>query len=185
MIEDILAKSQRHMNTTLSVLKRELQTIRTGRAAVSLVEHIEVEAYGGTSPLISLATLAVPEARLLVVQPYDKNIMAAVERALIKSDLGITPSNDGTVIRLPFPPLTEERRRDLVKVVHAKVEEARVAVRNVRRQALEDLREAEKEKLCSQDDAHRATNELQHITDRMIEKFSQVGRDKERDVLEV
>jgi ribosome recycling factor len=144
-----------------------------------------VQAYDSESPLNTLATLAVPEARLLVVQPWDKSIMTAIERAIENSDLGITPSNDGTVIRLPFPPLSEDRRRDLVRMVKSKVEDAKVAVRNIRRDAQDDVREAEKEKMCSQDDAHRALEKLQEITDAKIIKAEAAGDLKEVEVLEV
>lgn len=185
MIAETLADARRHMESSFDVLKRELRSIRTGRASVTLVEHLPVEAYGGSTPLIGLAGLSVPEARLLVVQPYDKSLITTIERAIIKSDLGITPSNDGSVIRLPFPPLTEQRRRDLVKLVHGKLEECRVAIRNVRRDALEHIRKAEKEKLCSQDEARKAGHDLQRITDEMIEKIAQAGAEKEKDVLEI
>ncbi len=185
MIDDILGDVGRHMEKSLDVLVRELQAIRTGRAHVSFVENLPVEAYGATSSLISLASLNVPDARMLVVQPYDKNIIQDVERAIVKSDLGITPSNDGTVVRLPFPPLTEERRRDLVKVVRQKVEDSKIAVRNIRRVAMDDLREVEREKLCSQDEARKASEDLQKITDAIVEKISAAGKEKEANVLEV
>ena len=136
-------------------------------------------------PLIGLAGLSVPDARLLVIQPYDKNTVLDIERAIMGSNLGITPSNDGTVIRLPFPQLTEERRRDLVRVVRQRVEDAKVAVRNIRRDSMDDLRQAEKEKLCSQDEARRGSDELQLLTDDFVEKITGTGKLKEADVLEV
>lgn len=185
MLDEILDDTKRHMDVTLGVLDRELLAIRTGRAATSLVEGLMVSAYDSESPLNTLATLAVPEARLLVIQPWDKSIIGAIERAIENSDLGITPSNDGTVIRLPFPPLSEERRRDLVKVVRAKVEDAKIAIRNIRRDTQDDVREAEREKMCSEDDAHRALQHLQEITDAEIVRADKAGDRKETEVLEV
>ncbi len=185
MLDEILDDVGRHMDRSIAVLDHELRSIRTGRASTSFVEGLMVNAYGGSSPLNTIATLAVPEARLLVVQPWDKSIIADIERAIEQSDLGITPSNDGTVIRLPFPPLSSERRRDLVKVVKAKVEDSKVAVRNIRREAQDDIREAEHEKMCSQDEAHRALQRLQEITDAKILKIGEAGSLKEEDVLEV
>ncbi len=159
--------------------------MRTGRAHVSLIENLPIEAYGSTMPLIGLAGLSVPDARLLVIQPYDKNTILDIERAINRSNLGITPSNDGTVIRLPFPQLTEERRRDLVRVVRQRVEDAKVAVRNIRRDSMDDLRQAEKEKLCSQDEARKGSDDLQSLTDEFVDKISEMGKLKEADVLEV
>ena len=185
MIDDILEDARRHMETSLSVLDRDLKAMRTGRAHVSLIENLPVEAYGSTMPLIGLAGLSVPDARLLVIQPYDKNTILDIERAIMSSSLGITPSNDGTVIRLPFPQLTEERRRDLVRVVRRRVEDAKVAVRNIRRDSMDDLRQAETEKLCSQDEARKGSDELQSLTDEFVEKITQTGKLKEADVLEV
>lgn len=185
MIEDILEDARRHMETSRSVLERDLKAMRTGRAHVSLIENLAVEAYGSTMPLIGLAGLSVPDARLLVIQPYDKNTILDIERAIMSSNLGITPSNDGTVIRLPFPQLTEERRRDLVRVVRRRVEDAKVAVRNIRRYSMDDLRQAEKEKLCSQDEARKGSDDLQSLTDEFVEKITQTGKLKEADVLEV
>ena len=169
----------------MNVLERDLKSMRTGRAHVSLIENLPIEAYGSTMPLIGLAGLSVPDARLLVIQPYDKNTILDIERAINRSNLGITPSNDGTVIRLPFPQLTEERRRDLVRVVRQRVEDAKVAVRNIRRDSMDDLRQAEKEKLCSQDEARKGSDDLQSLTDEFVDKISEMGKLKEADVLEV
>lgn len=185
MIDDILADARRHMGASLNVLERDLKSMRTGRAHVSLIENLPIEAYGSTMPLIGLAGLSVPDARLLVIQPYDKNTILDIERAINRSNLGITPSNDGTVIRLPFPQLTEERRRDLVRVVRQRVEDAKVAVRNIRRDSMDDLRQAEKEKLCSQDEARKGSDDLQSLTDEFVDKISEMGKLKEADVLEV
>ena len=169
----------------MNVLERDLKSMRTGRAHVSLIENLPIEAYGSTMPLIGLAGLSVPDARLLVIQPYDKNTILDIERAINRSNLGIAPSNDGTVIRLPFPQLTEERRRDLVRVVRQRVEDAKVAVRNIRRDSMDDLRQAEKEKLCSQDEARKGSDDLQSLTDEFVDKISEMGKLKEADVLEV
>ncbi len=185
MLDEILEEVGRHMDRSLDVLDHELRSIRTGRASTSFVEGLMVETYGGSSPLNTIASLAVPEARLLVVQPWDKSIIADIERAIEQSDLGITPSNDGTVIRLPFPPLSAERRRDLVKVVKAKLEDVKVSVRNIRREAQDDIRETEHEKMCSQDEARRAQQQLQEVTDSRILKIDEVGDRKEEEVLEV
>ena len=185
MIDDILADTRRHMGLSLDVLRRDLQSIRTGRAHVSLIENLAIEVYETTTPLIGLAGLSVPDARMLVIQPYDKATIPEIERAIVSSNLGITPSNDGTVIRLPFPQLTEERRRDLVKVVRQRVEDGKVAVRNIRREALDDLREVEKEKLCSQDEAKKASDDLQSLTDDLVLKVTESGKTKEADVLEI
>ena len=185
MIDDILADTRRHMGLSLDVLRRDLQSIRTGRAHVSLIENLVIEVYETTTPLIGLAGLSVPDARMLVIQPYDKATIPEIERAIVSSNLGITPSNDGTVVRLPFPQLTEERRRDLVKVVRQRVEDAKVAVRNIRRDAMDDLREVEKEKLCSQDEAKKSSDDLQSLTDDLVVKVTESGKAKEADVLEI
>ena len=185
MIDDILADTERHMGISLGVLQRDLQSIRTGRAHVSLVETLPIEAYGTTTPLMGLASLSIPDARLLVIQPYDKATIPDIERAIVQSNLGITPSNDGTLIRLPFPQLTEERRQDLVRVVRQRLEDAKVAVRNIRRDAMDDLREAEKEKLCSEDQVHKGSTDLQAMTDQRMEEIGEIGKVKEADVLEV
>ena len=185
MIDDILADTERHMGISLDVLQRDLQSIRTGRAHVSLVENLPIETYGTTTVLIGLASLSIPDARLLVIQPYDKATIPDIERALVQSNLGITPSNDGTLIRLPFPQLTEERRQDLVRVVRQRLEDAKVAVRNIRRDAMDDLREAENEKLCSEDQLRKGSADLQTMTDQRIGEIAEIGKVKEVDVLEV
>ncbi len=185
MVEQILKDARIRMQKAADALQRELATLRTGRATPALVEHLKVDYYGAPTPLHQLATITVPEARLITIQPYDRNCVSAIEKAIQKSDLGLTPSTDGTVIRLVLPQLTEDRRRELAKIVHKKVEEARVAVRNVRRDALEHLRKAMKEKQISEDEERRAQDQLQKTTDQMIAEVDRIGQAKERELLEV
>jgi len=185
MIEDVLEDSQDRMKKAVEALRRELASIRTGRARPSLVDHVKVDYYGSTLPLNQVATVAAPEARLLTIQPWDRQALSAIEKAIQKSDLGLTPSNDGHLIRLAIPPLTEERRRELARVVHKKVEEGRVAVRNVRRDSLEHLRRLQKDEHVSEDDERRAQDRLQKITDRFIGEVDRLGQEKEAELLEV
>jgi ribosome recycling factor len=185
VIADVLSDAESKMQKAVEVLSKDLAGVRTGRASPSLVDRLSVEYYGTATPLNQLANVAVPEPRLLVIQPWDKTALAAIEKAILKSDLGLTPSSDGKVIRLAIPPLTEERRRDLVKISRRRVEEARVAVRNVRREAHDDLRDLEKEKLISEDEFRRANEQLQKLTDAMIDQVDQVGQKKEAEILEV
>jgi ribosome recycling factor len=185
MIDDALLSADTKMQKTVQVLKREMETIRTGRATSALVDQIMVEAYGTNTPLSQLASISVPEARLLLIQPWDRSIVGNVQKAIQKSDLGLNPMSDGEVIRLVLPPPTEERRKELVKVVHKRVEDAKIAVRNVRRDALEELRKLEKDKKVSRDDNVRATDRLQKLTDRFIGEVSKVGADKETEIMEV
>jgi len=162
-----------------------METIRSGRATSALVDQIMVEAYGTSTPLSQLASISVPEARLLLIQPWDRSIVGNVQKAIQKSDLGLNPMSDGEVLRLVIPPPTEERRKELVKVVHKRVEDAKIAVRNVRRDALEELRKLEKDKKVSRDENVRATDKLQKLTDRFIAEVSKVGADKESEIMEV
>jgi ribosome recycling factor len=185
MLKDLYKEAENRMQGAVQALEDDLAGIRTGRASPALVERLQVEYYGAPTPLIQLATISVPEPRSLLIRPFDATTMKAVEKAILASDLGLTPNNDGKAIRLNLPPLTEERRRDLVKVVHHRVEEARVAVRNVRRDVIKDLREFENEKLISEDDRKRGEDELQKITDRFIEELDRVGNRKEKEILEV
>ncbi|MCL0076461.1 ribosome recycling factor [Dehalococcoidia bacterium] len=184
MISDVLVTTEAKMTKAVEVLGRELAVLRTGRASPSLLEHIRVDYYGTPTPLNQLAGISAPEARMLIIQPWDRAIVPAIEKAIIKSDLGLNPSSDGNAIRLVIPQLTEERRKELVRVVRKKVEERRIAVRNVRREALEKLRAMEREKEISQDEEKRALNQLQALTDRFIEKVDRIGKDKETEVLE-
>lgn len=185
MIGETLADAEQRMTKAIEALRRELATIRTGRASPGLVEHLRVDYYGTPTPLKQLATISVPEARLLTIQPWDKGALGAIEKAIQKSDLGLNPSNDGSLIRLVIPQLTEDRRKDLVKLVHKKVEEGRVAIRNVRRDAHELLRDLLREKEISEDEEHRAQEQLQKITDRFIHQADEVGKEKEQELLEV
>lgn len=185
MIDETLADAEQRMGKAVDALRRDLSTVRTGRASPALVEHLSVDYYGTPTPLQQLATISVPEARLLSIQPWDKASLEAIEKAIQKSDLGLNPSNDGAIIRLVIPQLTEERRRDLVRVVHKKVEDGRVAIRNVRRDAHEMLRDLQREKEISEDDEHRAQEQLQKITDRFVSQADEVGTEKEQELLEV
>jgi ribosome recycling factor len=185
MIDDALLSADSKMQKTVQVLRREMETIRSGRATSALVDQIMVEAYGTNTPLSQLASISVPEARLLLIQPWDRSIVGSVQKAIQKSDLGLNPMSDGEVLRLVIPPPTEERRKELVKVVHKRVEDAKIAVRNVRRDALEELRKLEKDKKVSKDESMRATEKLQKLTDRFIGEVSKVGADKESEIMEV
>jgi ribosome recycling factor len=184
-MQDVVARAEAKMKASVEVLRRELATIRTGRAAPALVEHLHVDYYGAETPLQQLANISVPEARTLVIQPYDRNAIPGIEKAILKSELGLTPNNDGQVIRLQIPRLTEERRKDLVKLVRRHVEEGRVAVRNVRREANDHLKEMEKAKSLSADDDKRAQDRLQKLTDTYVKQIDDVGHAKEAEVMEV
>jgi ribosome recycling factor len=173
------------MKGAVRALEDDLATIRTGRASPPLIERLEVDYYGTPTPLMQLATISAPEPRLLTIRPFDPGSLKNIERAIQASDLGLTPGNDGKIIRLSIPPLTEERRHELVKVVRNRAEEARVAVRNVRRDVHNDLREFEREAVLSEDELRRGETELQKITDRMIEQIDKIGQRKETEVLEV
>jgi ribosome recycling factor len=185
VVEDVLTEAENKMNKTLEVLKRELASIRTGRASPALVERLQVEYYGVPTPLNQVATISAPEPRLLVIQPWEKGMIGTIEKAILKSDLGITPTNDGRVIRLAIPQPSQERRKELVKVARKKVEEEKVAIRNCRRDAVDALKELEKEKLISEDELKRAQEKLQKITDRHIEEAERIGASKEQEILEV
>jgi ribosome recycling factor len=185
MIDDTLADAEQRMGKAVEALSRELATIRTGRARPALVEHLRVDYYGTPTPLNQLATIAAPEPRLLTIQPWDRSSLGPIERAIQMSDLGLNPTNDGAIIRLAIPQLTEERRRDLVKLVHRRVEDGRVAVRNVRRDCLEELRRLQREKEVSEDEERRAQEQLQKLTDRFVADAEQTGVEKEQELLEV
>lgn len=185
MIDEVKLDGEHRMDGALEALMRELNGVRTGRASPALVERMTVDYYGTATPLNQLAGISAPEARLLVIQPWDRGAMPAIERAIQQSNLGLNPNNDGTVIRLNIPTLTEERRRDLVKVVRGKTEEAKVAIRNVRRDAIDHTKELLKEKLIGEDDERRAEHEIQQLTDRYIARAEELGVAKEAEVLEV
>jgi ribosome recycling factor len=185
MIDDALADAKDRMRKAVEALRKDLATIRTGRAHPGLVEHLRVDYYGAPTPLNQLATVSVPEPRLLTIQPWDRQSLAAIEKAIQKSDLGLNPSNDGSIIRLVIPQLTDERRRELAKVVHKKVEEGRVAVRNVRRDCHDELRRLQREKQISEDAQYRGQDQLQKLTDEFIQEIDRVGEEKEADLLAV
>ena len=185
MIKDILKEAENRMHGAIQSLTSDLAVIRTGRASPALVERLSVSYYDTPTPLLQLASISVPEPRSILIKPFDPSTLKDVERAILASDLGLTPNNDGKSIHLNLPPLTEERRRDLVKVVHARTEEARVAVRNVRRDTQNDMRDFEKEKLISEDELERGEEELQKLTDRYIEDINKHGQEKEKEIMEV
>ncbi len=185
MIDDALLDATERMEKAAEALRRDLATIRTGRASPALVEHLKVDYYGTPTPLNQLATISTPEARLIVVQPWDRGSIGAVEKAILKSDIGLNPSNDGTLIRLAIPQLTEERRRDIAKQVRKRVEDARVEVRNIRRDCHDHIRRLEHEHEISQDDMHRAETDLQKLTDDHVKEIDKVGHEKEEEVLAV
>ena len=185
MLDDVYHEVDHKMERSLAALRKELSRIRTGRATLALLEGIDVDYYGTTTPLNQMATLAAPESRLLTIQPWDKSQVGLIEKAIQRSDLGLTPMNDGKIIRLAIPPLTAERRKDLVKKVKKIGEEAKVALRNVRREGNETLKDLEKTKDISQDDLHRGQEQVQKITDRFISQVDDVLSAKEHEILEV
>jgi ribosome recycling factor len=185
MVDDIFGDAERRMQKAIEVLKQDLASIRTGRASAALVDRITIDYYGTPTPVNQVATISVPEARLLVIQPWDRKLLVDIEKAIQKSDLGINPTNDGQVIRLAIPQLNEERRRDMVKSVHKKLDEHKVAIRNIRRDAHDKLRDREKKKEISEDELKRNTERLQKLTDRYIDEIDKVGKAKELEILEV
>jgi ribosome recycling factor len=185
MVKDALAEAENRMKGALRALEDDLGAIRTGRASPALVERLDVEYYGNPTPLVQLATISAPEPRMLTIRPFDPASVKDIERAIMASDLSLTPSNDGKIIRLNIPALTEERRHELVRVVKSRAEEARVAVRNVRRDVQNDLRDFEREKLISEDELKRGEVDLQKLTDRNIEEINNLSDRKEAEVLEV
>ena len=184
MIEEVLKNTETKMGKAVDALERDLAGVRTGRASARLVDNVKVDYYGTPTPLNQVASISVPEARMIVIQPWDKSIVPTIEKAILKSDLGLNPSTQGNVIRLQIPELTEERRKDLVKVVRKKVEDGRISVRNIRRGSLEKLREMQKSKDISEDDEKRAEKQLQEITDKFIGNVDDVGKNKEQEVME-
>jgi ribosome recycling factor len=185
MIDDVLLDATDRMEKTLDALQRDLATVRTGRASPALVEHLKVDYYGTPTPLNQLATISTPEARLIVIQPWDRGSIGAVEKAILKSDLGLNPASDGTVIRLAIPQLTEERRREIAKQIRKRTEDARVAVRNIRRDCHDRVRRLEHDHEISEDDLHRSEKELQEFTDDHIKQIDKIGHEKEEEVLTV
>lgn len=185
MIDDVQKDAEDRMKKALEALKRDLHTIRTGRATPSLIERMNVEYYGAPTPLNQIAQITVAEARMLVVTPYDKSALSTIEKALQKSELGFNPSSDGRIIRIPIPPLTEERRREMVKLVKHHVEEGRVALRNVRRDAMHSLKELHDEKMISEDEQKRASEKLEDLVHKYVREAEQIGQSKEAEVMEV
>jgi len=185
MISDLLHKTEEKMKAAVEALKKELATIRTGHATPALIEHLKVEYAGVPTPLNQIAGISAPAARLLVIQPWDKSSLRNIEKAILTSDLGLNPTSDGNVVRINIPPLSEERRRELAKVLHTRVEKEKVVIRNLRRETMDELRKQERDKEISQDELRRALDQLQKITDVFIASAEQVGKDKEAELQEV
>jgi ribosome recycling factor len=185
MSDDIRRDADARMGRAVDALERDLAAIRTGRAATALVERIPVEYYGTSTPLNQLASISVPEAHLIVIQPWDRSALGAIEKGILKSDVGLTPNVDGTVVRLNIPPLTEERRKDLVKLVHKRMEEARVEIRNHRRDVADEIKKATREGEMGSDEERRELELLQKMTDRWTAEVERVGKHKEQEILEV
>ena len=185
MSSQVIGTIEPKMTRAVEILERDLQGIRTGRASTALVERIHVEYYGTSTPLNQLAGISVPEQHQIVIQPWDRSVLGAIEKAILKSDLGLTPNVDGTAVRLNIPQLTEERRRDIVRMVHRRMEEARVEIRNLRREAADAIKKEERDGTLGTDEAHRELDALQKVTDREIAEVDKVGGTKEREVMEV
>jgi len=185
MLEDVYAESEDKMNKVISAFQRELTTLRAGRATPALLDRIEVEYYGASTPLNQLAGITAPEPRLLVIQPWDKKALGDIEKAILKSDLGLTPNNDGNIIRLAIPQLTEERRLDLVKFIRKKAEESKVSIRNIRRDANDSVKVLEKNSDISEDERRRAQDRIQEITDNKIIEIDEALEIKEKEMMEV
>jgi ribosome recycling factor len=184
MIKELIRETEERMRKTMGVLEADLRTIRTGRASPALVERVMVEYYGTPTPLNQLAVISAPEPQLLTVRPYDPGSLGDIERAILKSELGLTPTDDGRIIRLPIPRLTEERRQELAKLVRQRVEDGKVALRNIRREALDDLREFEKEKLISEDDFYCGKDDLEDLTGRYTKQTDEMSARKQQEILE-
>ena len=185
MIKDVLAETHDKMNKALDALAGDLRGIRTGRASPALVEKVMVEYYGVPTPVNQVATISVPEPRLLTIRPWESNMLGPIEKAILKSDLGLTPNNDGKLIRLAIPRLSEERREELVKRVRIRLEEARVAVRNVRRDAIEDMKELQDEKLITEDDFYEGKEEIQKLTNDLVAQIDEMGQHKEEEIRQI
>ncbi|MBE1553432.1 ribosome recycling factor [Sporosarcina limicola] len=185
MPQTVLNQAKDRMDKAISSYTRELASIRAGRANASLLDRIAVDYYGAPTPLSQMAGISVPEARLLVIQPYDKTTLGDIEKAIMKSDIGITPSNDGSVIRLAIPILTEERRKDLVKLVKKEAEDAKIIIRNVRRDANEDFKKLEKSSDITEDELHRNGEEIQKLTDTQIVRIDEIAKDKENEIMDI
>ena len=184
MIKELLLETESRMRKAIEALAGDLRAIRAGRASPALVERVMVDYYNTPTPLNQLAVISAPEPQLLTIRPYDPGSLGDIERAILKSELGLTPSNDGRIIRLPIPRLTEERRRDLAKLVRQRVEEGKVSLRNTRREAMNDMREFEKEKLVSEDDFYSGKDDLQDLTNRYTDQMDEINSRKQREILE-
>jgi len=185
MLKEILTDAENRMKKSVELFRKDLLTVRAGRANPALLEKVNADYYGTPTPVNQLANISAPEPRVLLIQPWDKSALSAIEKAILKSDLGLNPSNDGTVIRLVIPQLTEERRLELVKFTRKKGEEARVIIRNIRRDALEKIKAEEKAKTCSEDEAKKAGDELQKLTDKYIKEIDKLLEAKEKEIMEV
>ena len=185
MIEQILTEINSKMQKAVDALKRDLAGIRTGRASPALVEHIKADYHGVLTPINQMASISVPEAKIILIQPWDQSSIRSIEKAILASDLGLNPTSANNVIRIPIPPLTEERRKELTRAVHKRLEEAKIALRNIRREGLEKLRQSEKNKEISQDQYTRALEQLQKIIDAFIDKVNDTGQVKEKEIMEV
>jgi ribosome recycling factor len=185
MLKDLMAEASGKMERAVEALVEDLRAIRTGRASPALLERIVVEYYGTMTPLNQVSTISVPEPRMLTIRPWESSMIGTIEKAILKSELGLTPTNDGKLIRLIIPRLSEERRNDLSRVVHRRVEEAKVSVRNLRREAIEELREFEAEKLISEDDLYKGREQIQELTDKYVARTDEVGQRKEEEIREV
>ncbi|ABQ27883.1 ribosome recycling factor [Geotalea uraniireducens] len=185
MTKDVINNMSTHMDKTIDALRKEYQRVRTGRASTGLLDEIKVDFYGTPSPINQVATLAVPEPRTITLQPWDAKMIPVIEKAIMNANLGLTPANDGKVIRLNIPPLTEERRKDIVKQLKKLAEDAKVAVRNIRRDAIDELKKQEKDKKISEDDLKRAEKEVQDVTNSHVAKIDEVFVHKEKEVMEV
>lgn len=185
MIERILTDANGKMQKAVDALTRDLGGIRTGRASPALVEHVRVDYHGVVTPLNQIASISIPEAKMILIQPWDRSSIRTIEKSILTSDLGLNPTSDGTFIRIPIPPLTEERRKELLKLVHKRLEEARIELRNFRRDGIERLRQAEKNKEISQDQHTRASDQLQKLIDNFIYRINSIGQEKEKEIMEV
>ena len=182
---EILVETERKMDNTVAALKRELGTIRTGRATPALIDNVQVDYYGVATPLNQIASISAPDARAIMVQPWDKQALPEIEKSLMKSEMGFNPSNDGNTITVPIPPLTQERRLELVRLLKRKLEDGKVSLRNVRRDGVETLRKLERDKAISQDENHRSQDQLQKATDAHVKTVDEVGRSKETEIMQV
>ena len=184
-LESVLAETERKMDSSINALKRELSTIRTGRATPALIENVAVDYYGVSTPLNQIASISAPDARAIMVQPWDKQALQEIEKSLIKSDMGFNPSNDGNTITVPIPPLTQERRQDMVRLLKRKLEESKISIRNVRRDGIDSLRKLERAKSISQDENRRTQEQLQKSTDNHVKVVEELGVGKETEIMQV